>query len=130
VEYSFIGYLPPNFPQQAAATLDSVALRPGENAVIRDIAACARLGIRSVPLTVPASSIAVTYTCGTRFNVTNSSLRGAMLRYRLQGTTDEWGLSVPAGGSKMIIATKSGTIEILQGADVVATSKNGRTGCS
>jgi hypothetical protein len=126
----YLGYLPSDYLEQMAATLDSVELRTGDNPVVRDIAACARLALRSVPLTVPASAITVTYTCGNRFKATNASTRRANLRYRLQGTTDYRNLSLAGGGEQEFFTLRSGTVEVSQQDTVIATIKNGGTGCS
>ena len=123
--------LPGDYAQQIAATLDTIGIiRPGENAVVRDFASCARrLLAGDVPLTVPASAITLTHVCGTTFSAANSSARPADLKARLAGTIDEWRIHVPANGTRQFFMSRAGTVELLQGTTVIATARNAGKGC-
>lgn len=128
--HRYAGPLPSDYLAQMAATLDSIVFRPGENAVIRDLAGCVRMAIKSqVPLSVPPSAITLTYVCGTQYRAANSSSRSASLRYRLQGTSEDLGLFVPANATQDFLTLKAGPVEVLQNGALIGTVKNGGTGC-
>lgn len=130
LSYKYVSPFPADYLTQMAATLDSIVFRPGENAVVRDLAACVRAALKTeVPMATSPGAIVVTYVCGTQFHATNSSSRSANLRHRLQGTTEELGLFVPANGSADFLMMKTGTVEVLENGTVIATVKNGGTGC-
>jgi hypothetical protein len=121
--------LPSGYQAAMAATLDSIELRPGENAVVRDLAGCVRRLIDEIPVNPPASALTMSYVCGTRFSVTNASVRPAELTYTVSSDTAEYDLYVKPANSATFFTLRSGTVSLSLNGTVILTARNAGKGC-
>jgi hypothetical protein len=129
-QYSFTTSMAADFKQRIAASADRIASDATDRAVMRHLARCMRLTLRrAVPEVVPPELLQFEYLCGTRFTATNSSPKGARLRYEVEGTSEAGDLIVKASGSALLITEKTGTVRFLQNGVLVASVANGGTTC-
>jgi hypothetical protein len=128
-DYRYEMALPTGYEAAMAATLDSIELRPGENAVIHDLAACARRLIDEVPVNPPASALTMTYVCGTRFLVGNTSVRPAELTYTVSSDTILYDLYVKPASNAEFFTLRSGTVTLMLNGVAILTAQNGGKGC-
>ena len=118
----------------AATGFTNAANSTSEPPVIRDLARCARQALKQdVPL-VPNTSnqfIFLVYVCGTRFRVENDNPMWVPVTWRVVGTTEEGGFSLPPAGTpdRTFFTTNVGTVEILYAGQVIHSQPNGGTIC-
>lgn len=129
-DYAYEAPQPPDSLQRIAAELDSVELRTGETALMRDLARCARGMVDEVPAGVPVAALTLTYVCGTTFQVSNSSARPAELTYSVSSEPGEtYDVFVRPGASTRFSTMRAGTVDLYQNGVVVRTLKSVGRSC-
>lgn len=123
--------MPTDYLTTIASTADQIAHNGTESAVLRDFASCVRTSVsHKVPRTVSPSDLTVTYVCGNKFHIRNSSYNHAMAKYRVENTTLTEDIAIPENGSVDVWTNTPGALIVSIGGTNLSPVANGATACS
>jgi hypothetical protein len=123
--------MPTDYLTTIASTADQIEHNGTEPAVLRDLASCVRTSLsHKVPRTVSPNDLTVTYVCGNKFHIANASYDAALVKYRLQTSTQTKDVSIRAGGSADVWTNVTGALVVSIDGTELPPVQNGATACT
>jgi hypothetical protein len=117
--------------QRVASALDQARNDGSAPGAVRALAQCARTVLRgAIPITVSSALIRLTYVCGNRFRVRNSSGEWITVAFDVYQTTDKGELTIGPGADLLFTTREKGTVRLFYGGALVQTKENGASVCS
>lgn len=115
---------------RVASALDVVRKSASAPAGLRTLAQCARDMLREpIPIRVAPQSIKLTYICGNRYRVRNTSDEWVGVSFDVYQTPERGELTVGPGAEVFFTTLLNGTVRLHYGGALIQTKANGRTTC-
>lgn len=122
--------LPADYREQLGRALLNLSAAPGTPDLVKTFVDCTRpVMLGAIADAVPTSAIGLTYLCGNRYRVDNQSTESVQVSYKVSGTKDQGGFSVPAKGTFTFTTRKRGNTSLHYRGKLVQTVENGGKAC-
>ncbi len=116
--------------RRIVSPMETIKNDPNESQILRDLAACTRnLLTIAVPIRVNERNIHLTYICGNRFRVSNSSPESIMVTFDVDQTDKTGDFTVPPNADVVFTARGTGTVRLFYFGQLVQTKANGGLTC-
>jgi hypothetical protein len=128
--YLTVSAMPTDYLSRFGTALEAAYRNSTTPSVVRDVARCVRdLIADSLPIRVTDSELNLTYICGNRFRVRNTSQEAVSVKYDVYQTSDTGELFVNAGQDVLFTTELRGTTRLFYFDRLVRTKANGNTVC-